>query len=81
MFEPHKISEISQKIKELIDSSPAADIEKNLNALLQGVFTKLELVSREEFDVQREVLQRTRARLEALEQKLAELEAGQARKD
>ncbi len=81
MFEPRKISEISQKIKELIDSSPAADIEKNLNALLQGVFTKLELVSREEFDVQREVLQRTRARLEALEQKLAELEAGRAKKD
>ena len=81
MFESHKIVEISKKIKELVDSSPAADIEKNLNALLQGVFTKLELVSREEFDVQREVLQRTRARLEVLEQKLAELEAGQSRKD
>ena len=81
MFETHKISEISQKIKQLIDSSPAADLEKNLNALLQGVFTKLELVSREEFDVQREVLQRTRARLDALEQKLAELEAGRGPQD
>ena len=81
MFDTHKISEISNKIREMIDSSPAADIEKNLNALLQGVFTKLELVSREEFDVQREVLQRTRMQLEKLEQRLAELEAGRQQKD
>jgi len=81
MFDTHKISEISNKIKEIINSSPAADIEKNLNALLQGAFTKLELVSREEFDVQREVLQRTRLQLEALEQRLAELESGRQLKD
>lgn len=81
MFDTHKISEISHKIREIIDSSPAADFEKNLNALLQGVFTKLELVSREEFDVQREVLQRTRMQLDALEQRLAELEAGRQQQD
>ncbi|MBU3736441.1 MAG: accessory factor UbiK family protein [Methylobacterium sp.] len=81
MFDTHKISEISNKIREIIDSSPAADIEKNLNALLQGVFTKLELVSRAEFDVQREVLQRTRMQLEVLEQRLAELEAGRQQQD
>jgi len=81
MFDTHKISEISNKIREMIDSSPAADIEKNLNALLQGAFTKLELVSREEFDVQREVLQRTRLQLKELEQRLAELEAGRQQKD
>lgn len=71
------IDEISNKISEMLASSPAADMEKNLNALLRGVFTKLELVTREEFDVQSQVLQRTRERLENLEKKLAELEARQ----
>lgn len=75
MLESHKINEISNKIKELIDSSPVADVEKNLNALLKGVFTKLELVTREEFEVQAEVLRNTREKLTALEKKLAELEA------
>ena len=74
MFNPQKISEISSKIKELIGDSPIADVEKNIHALLKGVFTKMELVSREEFDVQAEVLRITRKKLEALEHKLAELE-------
>ena len=55
--------------------SPAADVEKNLRALLQGAFTKLELVSREEFDVQAEVLRHTKQKLEYLEAKLVELES------
>lgn len=79
MLDSHKINEISNKIKELIDSSPVADVEKNLNALLKGVFTKLELVTREEFEVQAEVLRNTREKLTALEKKLAELEAHQSR--
>jgi BMFP domain-containing protein YqiC len=69
------IEEISNKISEMIDKTPAADLEKNLNALLRGVFTKLELVTREEFDVQKEVLLRARAQLDALEKRLAELES------
>ena len=52
-----------------------ADLEKNIHALLRGVFTKMELVSREEFDVQAEVLRNTRKKLEALEVQLASLEA------
>jgi len=52
----------------------AADLEKNLRALLQSAFSRLDLVTREEFDVQREVLARTRAKLAELEAKLAELE-------
>ena len=52
-----------------------ADIEKNINALIQGAFTKMELISREEFDVQAEVLRNTREKLAILEVKLAELEA------
>jgi BMFP domain-containing protein YqiC len=69
------IEEISSKISAMMASAPAADLEKNINALLRGVFTKLELVTREEFDVQTEVLRRTRAQLDQLEQRLAELEA------
>lgn len=69
------IDEISSRISKMMADSPAADVEKNLRALLQGVFTKLELVSREEFDVQVHVLRRAREQLEALEQRVAELEA------
>jgi BMFP domain-containing protein YqiC len=75
MFSADKINEISSKINEIIKSSPLADIEKNINALIQGAFTKMELISREEFDVQAEVLRNTREKLAILEVKLAELEA------
>ena len=68
------IDEISSKINLMASGSPAADIEKNLRALLQGMFTKLELVSREEFDVQAQVLLRAREQLEALERRISELE-------
>ena len=74
MLNTEKINEISSKINELIKSSPIADIEKNIYALIQGVFTKMELVSREEFDVQTEVLRNTREQLTKMEAKLIELE-------
>lgn len=77
MLQSEKINEISNKIKEIVSSSPLADVEKNINALLKSVFTKMELVTREEFDVQAEVLRKTREKLEMLESKLAELEAAQ----
>ena len=66
--------DLSLKIRGLISGSPAGDLEKNLRALLQGAFTKLELVSREEFEVQAEVLRVTRERLEALQARVAQLE-------
>jgi ubiquinone biosynthesis accessory factor UbiK len=75
MFSSDKINEISNKINEMIKSSPLADVEKNINALIQGVFTKMELVSREEFDVQAEVLRNTREKLVKLEASLVELES------
>ena len=74
MFNTEKINEISNKINKMIKSSPLADVEKNINALIKGAFTKMELVSREEFDVQAEVLRNTREKLVLLEKKLAELE-------
>ena len=55
-------------------ATPAGDIEKNLRAALAGVFAKLDLVTREEFDVQATVLARTRERLAELERRVAELE-------
>ena len=58
----------------MVSDSPLADAEHNLNALLKSVLTKMELVSREEFDVQAEVLRNTRQKLELLEAKLAQLE-------
>ncbi len=75
MLNNEKLSEISNKIREIVKDSPLPDIEKNIDALLKGMFTKMELVTREEFDVQMEVLKRTRQKLEELEKKLSEIEA------
>jgi BMFP domain-containing protein YqiC len=75
MLNNEKLNEISNKIREIVKDSPLPDIEKNIDALLKGMFTKMELVTREEFDVQTEVLKRTRQKLEKLEKKLSEIEA------
>jgi len=74
MTDTRLLEEIDRKVKEILAGTPVADVEKNLRALLQSAFGRLDLVTREEFDVQREVLARTRAKLAALEAKLAELE-------
>ena len=75
MLNNEKLSELSNKIREIVKDSPLPDLEKNIDALLKGMFTKMELVTREEFDVQTEVLKRTRQKLEELEKKLSEIEA------
>jgi len=67
--------EFQSKINEALENSPAKDIEKNVKALLTQGFSKLDLVTREEFDVQVQVLAKTRGKLEALEVRVAELEA------
>lgn len=69
------LDEINEKLKAVMAQSPAADLERNLRAMLGAAFARLDLVSREEFDVQREVLARTRARLTELEKQVAALEA------
>lgn len=66
--------ELSARLSDLIASSPARDLEKNARALLSGFFSRLDLVTREEFDVQSEVLRRTSEKLEQLEAKVTELE-------
>ena len=73
MLEKNNIQEISDKIRQVVENSPINDIEKNINALLQSAFTKMGLVNREEFDIQTQVLKRTRLKLEALEKKLSDL--------
>lgn len=72
------LEEINSKISQLIGDSPAGDLEKNLRSLLQSAFAKMDLVTREEFDVQTQVLLRAREQLQQLEQKLNELEARQS---
>ncbi len=69
------LNEINSKISEILEHSPAKDVEKNIKVLLSGAFSRLDLVTREEFEVQEAVLQRTREKLTALEGKMAELEA------
>ena len=67
--------DLSAKLSELVKNSPAKDIEKNVRVLLMQGFAKLDLITREEFDVQAEVLARARQQLTALEARVAELEA------
>lgn len=67
--------DMSDKLHEAVKNSPAKDIEKNMRALLAQGFTKLDLVTREEFDIQTQVLVRAREQLNALEARIAELEA------
>lgn len=75
---PPFVNDLVDKLGAVLKQSPARDIEQNLKAGLTAMLGKLDMVSREEFDVQTEVLARTRARLEALEARLAELEKQRA---
>ncbi|MEC5216019.1 BMFP domain-containing protein YqiC [Actimicrobium sp. GrIS 1.19] len=68
-------TDMQNKISQAIENSPAKDIEKNVKAMMAQGFTKLDLVTRDEFDIQAQVLEKTRARLEALEAQVAALEA------
>ena len=68
------LEEVSSKIKGLLSNSPAEDLDRNLRALLLATFSKLDLVTREEFDVQCAVLIRAREKITQLEGRLAELE-------
>ncbi len=68
------LDELNRKISELIAASPAKDIEKNVRALMSSAFSRLDLVTREEFDVQQEVLARTRSKLEEMQARITELE-------
>lgn len=68
------LNDINERMRKVFAQTPAADLEKNLRALLASFFARLDLVTREEFDIQRQVLLRTREKLTRLEARLAELE-------
>ncbi|MFI3136737.1 MAG: accessory factor UbiK family protein [Methylococcaceae bacterium] len=77
MFDPKAIEDIA---KRLADSMPAGfsnikeELEKNFHAILQNVLGALDLVTREEFDVQKAVLAKTRSKLDALEKRMTDIE-------
>lgn len=71
------IDDLTARIRSLLDQGPAADFERNVRTLLTGALSRLDLVTREEYDIQREVLLRTREKLESLEARVAELEREQ----
>lgn len=75
---PHdRISQLAQQIGDRLQNASQApeDIQKGVQQVVRGAFDRLELVSREDFDILMDVLQRTRARVEALEGQVAALEA------
>lgn len=74
MDKPNFFDEMQAKINKALENSPAKDLEKNVKAMLSSGFAKLDLVTREEFEVQAQALAQTRARLEELEARVAELE-------
>ncbi len=75
MLNPKLIDDISARISELVAASPAKDMEKNARAMLGSAFARLDLVTREEFDIQATLLTRSREKLAALEARIAALEA------
>jgi BMFP domain-containing protein YqiC len=74
MLDPKIFEELNARLSALIAASPARDIEKNVKAMLASVFEKMDLVTREEFDIQSQLLARTREKLTALEARVTELE-------
>lgn len=75
MIAKQLFEELSEKISTTIANSPAKDVEKNAKAMLSSAFAKMDLVTREEFDIQQQILIKTRTKLSELEARLATLEA------
>ena len=82
-FDPKFLDELARKLAEAVPPGLAAlgnDLEQNFKAVLQGGLAKLDLVTRQEFDIQAAVLRRSRERLEELEKRIAALEKSPPRK-
>lgn len=74
------LDDLQQRLAALLEGTPAADLQRNLRALLTQQFAQLDLVTRDEFDAQLRVLTRTREKLLDLERRLAELEQSGAKR-
>ena len=75
MIDRRLFEDLGERINEAFRNSPAQDFEKNLRALLAGWFDRMDLVLREDFEVQKRLLEKAQAKLAALEARVAELEA------
>lgn len=78
-FDPKSLDDLARRLAEAVPPGLTAlrnDLEQNFKAVLQSGLTKLDLVSRQEFDIQAGVLRRSRERLEELEARIAALEGG-----
>lgn len=75
MLNPKVLDEFAARLAEMLASSPAKDVEKNARALFSALVARLDLVTRQEFEIQQLVLARTREKLAALEARVATLEA------
>ena len=75
MIAKQLFEEAASKISETLANSPAKDFEKNAKAMLGSAFNKMDLVTREEYDIQQQILIKTRVKLNELETRLAQLEA------
>ncbi|MYZ45137.1 accessory factor UbiK family protein [Achromobacter sp. KS-M25] len=69
------LEEFQKNFSDLLARSPAADVERNARAMMSQAFTKMDLVTREEFDVQVDLLARTRAHVDQLTAQVAQLES------
>jgi len=74
MINTKLLDELADRLKAIATTNPAADVEKNMRALLSSTFARLNLVTRDEFDAQSAMLAHTRAKLEELKKQVAELE-------
>ena len=75
MIAKQLLKEATQKVSEALANSPVKDINKNAKAMFTGALNKMDVVTREEFDIQQQVLVKTRIKLAELEARLAALEA------
>jgi BMFP domain-containing protein YqiC len=74
MTDPRFLDEIGARLSEVLAKSPARDVEKNAHALLAAFFDRFDLVTRDDFEVQKRVLERAQARIAELELRVGELE-------
>ena len=80
MTDPRLIDEIGARLSEVLAASPARDVEKNVRALLASFFDRFDLVTRDDFEAQKRVLERAHSRIGELEKRLGELELGQTQR-
>jgi len=76
MIDKHVLEELGDRMSDAVRHSPAQDLGKNLRALLLAFLDRFDLVAREDFEVQRKLLERAQSKLAALEARVAELESG-----